>query len=120
MTTGFEIIPVLPVNEPCFWCEPQSCYEASVWWGEVLLLFYSTDQSRLAPEPLNQEACAILKLLTEAITPERDDVIDPVSLRKAMNNTILCCFWEDFRPAVAMAYKNKCVIPVSVVEGTSP
>lgn len=107
----FAIIPVLEVNHPCTWCEPQNCYEASVWWGEVLLQFYTTDANRLEPNRLNDEACKILQELTKAIRPESETVIEPDDLREAMQHTILCCFWEDFRPPVSLAYRNKVVIP---------
>lgn len=110
----FAIIPVLKVNNPCEWCEPQKCYEASVWWGEVLLVFYTTDPSRLEPNRLNEEACKILQELTKALKPESETVIEPEDLQESMRSTILCCFWADFVPAVAMAYGNKVTIPVDV------
>lgn len=106
------LIPVLKVNEPCHWCEPQKCYEASVWWGEVLMVFYTTDATRLEPERLNAEACRVLQEVTKGLRPDSDTVLDPDELLKEMgNHTILCCFWDDFQPAVALAYQNKCVIP---------
>ena len=109
-----EIIPVLPVNEPCSWCEPQQCFTADLWWGEVLMCFYSKDAARLEPSALNDEACMVLKQLTMAITPESDEVISPEALRKELGRglPILCCYWADFKPAVSLAQPNQCCIPV--------
>jgi len=111
----FEIIPVLEVESACNWCEPQQAYEASVWWGEVLLVFFTTDEKRLAPDALNEAACEVLRQLTMALEPDSDTIIEPDALAKQIGyancNSILC-HWADFRPAVALVYRNKVVIPV--------
>lgn len=107
-----EIIPVLPVQEPCNWCEPQQCYTAGVWWGECLLSFYTTDPTRLEPDALNQAACDVLREVTKALLPESDTIIAADTLIKSMAAHELCCFWADFRPAVALAYPNRVVIPL--------
>lgn len=102
------IIPVLQVNEPCHWCEPLGCHEASIWWGEVLLVFYTTDATRLEAERLNAEACKILQEVTKGVLPDSETVIEPDALLKAMGGqTILCCFWDDFEPAVAIVHRNR-------------
>jgi hypothetical protein len=109
-----EIIPILPVNEPCQWCEPQKCYTASVWWGSVLLDFYTLDPKRLEPEALNREACEILRKVTSAIDPDSKEIIDPEKLDKALGWRScgrLACYWSDFAPAVLMCSPSKCCIP---------
>lgn len=106
----FEIIPVLEVNEPCQWCEPQECYTASVWWGELLLDFYSKDPARLEPERLNQTACGLLKEMTRAVDPESKEVIDGQRIIDAIGTTILRSWWPDFRPACSTFDRSFCCI----------
>lgn len=109
----FEIIPMLPVNEACHWCEPQECYTASVWWGDCLLCFYTKEASRLESEALNQVACDILKYVTQCIEPESSEVIDPHKLWKTIRQCgTLPCYWADFRPPVMLGYSTSVCIPV--------
>jgi hypothetical protein len=109
----FEIIPVLPVNESCHWCEPQDCYTAGVWWGDCLLTFYTKDAARLESGKLNDLACDILKHVTSCLDPESSDVIAPDKLWKSIGQCgELPCYWADFRPAVMMAYRTSICIPV--------
>ena len=115
-----EIIPVLPVEEPCVWCEPQKCYTASVWWGDCLLSFYTTDPTRLAPNALNDAACEVLRQLTMAVEPESETIIDPKRMWDLIGNAgCFPCYWEDFRPAVLMGYSSSCCIPIEP-GGVSP
>ena len=110
--TTLAIIPVLPVEEPCNWCEPQQCYAAAVWWGDCLLSFYTKDAARLEPEKLNATACEVLRELTKACRPGQDTVIDPADLWKLIGNAgCLPCYWADWRPPVAIAYSSKVCIP---------
>lgn len=113
----FEIIPKLEVNDPCEWCEPQECYTASLWWGELLLDFYSKDQARLEPERLNQTACDMLKRLSRAIDPESDEVVSGDQIIKRVGTTIFRAWWPDFRPACSMFDASFCCINEEVTNG---
>jgi hypothetical protein len=95
-----EIVPVLPVEKSCQWCAPQKCFTASVWWGDVLLSFYTPHAYRLQPEALNDAACNVLREVTKAIQPGAETIISSEELHEAVGSPfILGCHWEDFTPA---------------------
>ena len=109
----FTVIPVLPVNEPCHWCDGQQCYTASVWWGPCLLAFYTTDETRLEPNKLNDAACEVLIELTKAIKPGSDLVIDGEEMWGAIGNCgCLTCHWPDYVPPVLIARTSWVCIPL--------
>ena len=106
-------LPALKVEQSVYYSEPQECYSASVWWGEILLDFYSPEECRLESERLQEEASTILRLITEKFRPGSEEIITPEELFKAIRTTTICCYWFDFTPAVSMAYVNSIVIPTS-------
>lgn len=115
-----EIIPMLPVEETCNWCEPQECYTASVWWGRCLLSFYTKDAARLAPDLLNESACEVLREITKALRPGNLDIIDPEELWNTIGQCgCLPCYWQDYRPPVLMGYGSSVGIPTPVAESST-
>lgn len=95
----FEIIPLLPVNEPCTWCDEQQCYIASVWYGDVLLEFFSRRANDLRPSNMNREACGMLRAFTKGIMPDAEYVVTPNELFELVDGATIAMYWIDFRPA---------------------
>jgi hypothetical protein len=107
-----QLIPVLPAAKTCEWCFHQQCYIASLWYGDVLLTFYSKDAARLEPDALNATACEILQKLTQALRPGQETVIESGDLWTAIGNAgCLPCYWADYAPPVLIAHSSSVRIP---------
>lgn len=98
------------VSEPSEYCKAQMCYTASLWYGDVLLSFYSKDATRLILQDLKKEAEAVLWAITRDLNCAATELIEPEPLWRAVGNAgCLTCYWADFRPAVAMCGSNVCI-----------
>lgn len=98
------------ISELCTYCEPQKCYVASLWYGDVMLSFYSKEESRLEIGKLKKAAQSVLWAITGDLNCAATELVEPRPLWLAVGNAgCLTCYWADFRPAVAMCGSNVCI-----------
>lgn len=98
------------VCEPSGYCKPQMCYAASLWYGDVLMSFYSVDESRLEIANLNKEAEAVLWAITRDLNGDATELIKPEPLWRLVGNAgCLCCYWADWNPPVSICGSSVCI-----------
>ena len=109
MATVTPLEGEITINDDCQWCEPQKCYEASFWWGEILFAIYTTVPSRIASGALPGLANQLLELASEALGEPKGHVMPAELMKKEMGFKglpIVYVNWTDFRPGVFLCARR--------------
>jgi hypothetical protein len=125
-----EIAPMLTILDPSdhtAWCEPQGCFTAHRWYGDVMLAFYSTDAGRLVDASLQQVGLEVLRQMSQALLPQSTEILSPEQMGASLPCGACKCIdvvWSDFMPACSMVWAAWVQVPVQPAatecDGTHP